>query len=300
MKTVVNYLTSYTPHLPYLTVSLFTLRQHYSGPVTVYAWPESYDLVCKIADDRRLNIEVAHHDPKYRGKNDQFLDKILVMNETPYADVALYLDADTMINGSLDYLFQSANISGFTATQFNDWKMDSNVIRGRINSLLPFMPSSHLPYVLHCVESSIQTLPSVNGGVFACKPSNEILAEWYDLAWAARSCFIADEAVLHTLVPKHWPVKKMDLAMHGVYNCSPKFQPAKLPDSDVRIWHFHGDSNVRPQKSQRGVDLWWPVYTECLTREIGNMPSWINQINNKWIRLLNYQYQTTQDERARH
>ena len=136
----VIYLTSGKPHLPYLIVSLYTLRQYWFGPIQVFAWPESIDLVRKIAKDDRLRIKAFAHEPYYRREdgvkgNAQFLDKIDLMRSV-YGEVNLYLDCDTIVNGSLVHLFKMSDRFGFCATQFNDWKSNSRMPRKRISRLL--------------------------------------------------------------------------------------------------------------------------------------------------------------------
>ena len=71
--------------------------------------------------------------------------------------------------------------------------------------------------------------------------------------------FISDEKVLHLMVVRYQTTGRL-IVESGRWNCSPKFQPAGLADSDVGIYHFHGDSCVRPGKSPRGFLKWYPVF----------------------------------------
>ena len=89
----ITYLMSGAPHAPYLLVSLYTLRNHWQGDVVVYAWPESFDIVSRIAEDGRLGIQSHIREPKLRkkdgvGGNSQFLDKI-DLTQTLDCDVSL-------------------------------------------------------------------------------------------------------------------------------------------------------------------------------------------------------------------
>ena len=72
-----------------------------------------------------------------------------------------------------------------------------------------------------------------------------------------------------------------------MYNCSPmKYQPKNLKDEDVIIRHFHGDSNVRTNKSEKGWNLWRPIYQECLEKNVGGMAEWRGKIKNKFMSRL--------------
>ncbi len=281
MRRQIVFLMSGTPHLPYLVCSLYTLRRWYSGRVVIYAWPESYDFVAEIAKDHRLAVdEVYRRKPTYRKKNAQFIDKILLMQSLP-GEVNLYLDADTTIEGSLTPIFDAAIDHGFAATQFCEWVSSGNIARHRIQRLRKFEGIDQ-----SLVERTIdENWPSVNGGIFACRPDSPVLPLWYKWTMEAKGIFIADETVLHILQPKFAiPRDMITLRGGGRFNCSPKYKPKRLKPEDVVVWHFHGDSNVRPDnKSQLGHNLWWPVYCTCFARNIGGMAYWRRQISNKYM-----------------
>ena len=272
------YLMSGAAHCPYLVASLFTLRQHWDGPVTVYAWPESFDIVERIDEDSGLCIEAVKREPQYRGrKNSQFLDKIRLMR-TFFPGPILYLDADTTVHGDPSPLFALAEDHGFAATQFNDWVSTGSIPRNRVKRLRKFPEIEQ-----RLVEEVIaREWPSVNGGVFCCRPDSPVLPLWERWTVAALKVFIADEAVLHLMQPKFYPTGDLVTVMGGKFNCSPmRYQPKGLPDEDVVIRHFHGDSNVRYKKSQKGCKLWWPIYQHCLKENIGGMAEWIGKVGNK-------------------
>lgn len=280
MKRIV-YLMSGPAHLPYLTVSLFTLRQvDLMVPVEVFAWPESFEIVEQISQDERLNISCSKREPALRGRNSQFLDKIDLVRGLPKEDIVLYLDADTTIhNGRFHLLFGLADYYGFAATQFNNWTSNVGSPKRRIGWLRKF------DHIDHRLIDRLQTecWPSVNGGVWAAGPSSPVLQTWYDWTLVAKEgAFIADECVLHLLQGVYGPQGRMVTACDsGMFNSSPKYQACS--DPDVVIQHYHGDSNVRPQKSQKGYDLWWPLYQRCLLLNVGGMRDWRSGVKNKWM-----------------
>ena len=277
----VCYLMSYPAHVPYLVVSLHTLRHHWSGQVDVHAWPESISYVRRMAMDPRLNIRAVERTPAYKGKNDQFMDKQKMVMGYPADDSVLYLDADTSVHGSLDSIFNHADRSRFIATQFSNWRTNGSVIQARLKRLLdfPVIPRGLVEELL------ARDLPSVNGGVWCCKPNSPVLPRWHEWTDAVKSIFIADECVLHLmqLVHKHEPFE-YDTYI-GRWNCSPKYQPAEWPDMSIKIYHYHGDSNMRPDKSQRSFDMWWKLYHECLEGNIGGIREWRADVEatNKWF-----------------
>jgi hypothetical protein len=131
-------------------------------------------------------------------------------------------------------------------------------------------------------------LVSVNGGVFACRPTSPVLPLWHEWTVAARNIFISDETVLHTMM---WIFSKSQffVARGGHYNCSPKYQPDYVKNEEVIVWHFHGDSNTRFKKSPRGTRIWWPEYQQCLKENIGGMADWRTDLRYKYLDALERQ-----------
>lgn len=290
--TGVFYVMSGPAHLPYLLVSLIHLRKHYDGPVLVYAWPETYGYVESIAKDRALRITPREWSPERRGKNAQFECKQQVaMSLADEFGKVIYLDADTMPMQSPEYLTRVMDhpTREFVATQFNEWESSGKLVRTRVGRLrgIPSIPGELLDSL------SVHPWPSVNGGVFACRPKSFILSEWHALTRDARSVFISDECVLHVMVAKYSNLSTMKhetplfVWRGGDSNASPKYWKSKRDRRDhlVRMWHFHGDCNVRPKKSEKAVRIWWPQYQEAISNNSGNAKDWIGEVapQNKFL-----------------
>lgn len=285
MNVTINYLMSGRAHLPYLMVSLANLRRHYSGPVVVHAYPESIAQVRRIAADSSLYIEAREWEPVYQGKNGQFLNKICLMQTLQKDTIQMYLDADTMVADSLEYLFLQAEDSEFVATQFCDWVSNCGVIKNRVSKLLgkEGIRQESIQYVLN------NPLPSVNGGVFLCRSTSDVLVMWERWTRAAINEFIADEVCLHGLIGVFGDMDQLfSIACGGHWNCSPKYKPFGMKNEDVSIWHFHGDSNVRPSKSKLGYDIWWPEYQRCISANTGNCSEWLEDAvsQNRFLKEL--------------
>lgn len=277
------YLMSGPAHLHYLVPSLVTLREHWRGPVTVYAFPESYELVKAIAGDLRLDVEAKLYSPRRITKkaNEQFVNKVLLLSKLDL-DCALYLDADTTIHGDVQHLFDCAEEHGFAATQFNTWLSTGSVIRNRLERLrtCPKICKQSLDMVL------TEPYPSLNGGVLCCDPRSPVLPLWHDWSMDAQGVFIADECCLHVL-QVFAPKETFFVVEGGIYNCSHKYRDKSgIRHEDVRIYHYHGDSNVRPGKSPEAHAQWWPLYKTCLDKNYGHILDWRHAAPNEWITAL--------------
>lgn len=285
MKSRIFYLMSGPAHLPYLVCSLRTLRRHYQGEIVVFAWEESFQMAKQIAEDSRLGPEtsVRLREPEYRGKNAQFVDKMACAMEQAEVDRVLYLDADTTIHGKIDPLLDLCDWYSFVATQFNDWTTKGGVIQRRLDRLKDYLSIDQ-----HFVEAAIQNdHPSLNGGIWACRPGTPVLPLWRKWTLDAKDIFIADEVVLH-LMPLVFGTSTIGVYPGGKYNCSAieKFQPANLADSEVIVRHYHGDSNTRVNKSEKGVRQWATIYKECLDENVGGIRDWGDQIKNKYLKAM--------------
>lgn len=280
------YVMNHQNHMPYLVTSLRSLREHWDGPVSVYAWPENgkhpgaLNVMQHIARDTNLDVECIEHMPERYGKNDQFEDKQLVMKSGKW-DIGLYLDADTTIHGDLAPLFEAGEEFGFCTTQFNEWKTTGGIIKNRLKRLrdYPKIDQSLIEEVL------ANEWPSPNGGVFTCKPNSPALAVWHNWTKIAYKVFISDETVLQTLLPKYGPLGQMCMITGGRFNCSARkrYQPEGMKEESIIIKHYHGDCATRWEKCPDGAEEWWAQYQSCLRNNVGNMQEWIELIDYKYL-----------------
>jgi hypothetical protein len=266
-------------HLPNLVVVLHSLRKWYSGQVDVLAWPESQGIAKRICIDKQLDARLVPWEPLFRGKSDTYCDKTRLIQSYPAGDEVVFLDADLLVAGSIQLLFDAIRAYGFIATQFNDWVTSGSIIGGRIKSLLEF-PSIDKQLIAELLAVSY---PSVNSGIFGAVPESPVLSLWKEWTFAARSTFIPDEKTIHLMMAKYMPKNEFSVLSGGAWNCSPKFQPKNMPDEKVVIWHFHGDSNLRPAKSQRGFDMWHPKFIEAMDLNLGGIREWVDAIPNKHL-----------------
>lgn len=278
MSDAVMYLITGPSHLPNLAVSLKSLRRHWAGDVLVYAWPESYDIARQIADDPNICAQAVPCDAEYKRRNAQEIAKIRYINQIKDYGRIVYIDADTLIQKPLTELFESINTSPvkFVATQFCNWTMPC-IAKVRV-ARLRGIPGIHQG----SIELALQRgQPSYNSGIFSCSPSSPILPVWGDWTDKAKGVFISGESTLHAIA-QLYPIRTL---FRGVYNCSPqeKYQSPDLPDADVAIWHFHGDCNLRPTKSPRGVRMWWPHFQQALDENVGGMADWLEKIPNEFL-----------------
>lgn len=281
----VFYLISGPAHLPYLVSSIWSLRHQakFSGQVVVFCWPESYFGAKEMMLDKDLDITLIQRTPRSRAHNGHFLEKIHLMQEYAGLPGALFIDADTLPVQPVDVVFDLLKYAKMVTVQFSNWTTQKRLIQGRL---------ARIAHLEDCKEDlarcADEPIASVNNGVLACTSDSVCLARWAKLTeMVYDTVFIPDEVCLHPVVASD-AFRREGVMMAGEsgFNTSPKYPHPDLKEDQVRIWHFHGDSNVRPDKSQFGFNTWWPVFKNCINKNVGNLDRWFTPQMNKWINVV--------------
>lgn len=260
----VTFLLTGIRHAVRLAVCLRSLREHYQGSVTVFTTrPESHRLVERMKQDVRLQIEHQIIPEVQRPKHGSFLTKVSMTAATPY-QTTVFLDADTLVTGSLEELFQGAEKEGFTATRFSNWVTSGGTMRKRI---LPWgkvaqhwLPTAEYQTLL---QQILQGQPAINSGIFAYQRQTPLLAAWWKLVEAGWQRFLPDEIALQIVLSKY-PHCLLD---HR-FNQSAKYGPYR---GDTRVWHFHGDKHYGRERANR---TWLPQFQKCSQENWGGIQEW--------------------------
>jgi len=241
---------------PRLCVSLWSLRKHYDGPVTIIANEATEDVVRKIADGLDADVKMVEVD-QHR-KNGHFLDKPKMPEWSPY-DQTVFLDCDTLIVAPINDLFVSLDANPLFVTQFSDWRSDGRKIRNRVLGL-----RKKSPLIDHLVDLQEQKpCAALNTGVVGWNRNAEGVLWWRAIVEALGPIWIADELAMQVV---------FDLVPHELlgrrYNCSPIYDET---EKNPVIWHFHGRKHMRHAK---GRAIWLPAFLECEKENAAHIKSW--------------------------
>ena len=259
----IRYLISGPTYLPYLMVSLSTLRKFHDGPVVVYAYPESFELVSLIAQDKRIDIQAKIWDPVPRKdkRDSQFVEKLkMVLSEN---EPVVYLDSDTIIRDKLDGLQQD---TGITATQINDTTGFNRQTYSRIRRLLRFPEIDSA-----IIRKALRTpdIPMLNGGVFWANPKSSIVSMWLEWSLLAdQITHIPDEIVLNILQTLD------DVRVVRGYNGSVHSKDQRvLHGASHYFWKKHDGSWFKEFETVKQLDLgmfhkWSDIADLCIAREL--------------------------------
>lgn len=260
----VIYLLTGPGHGARLIVSIWSLRRFYGGPITLFTTqPDSHRIGELCASDSRLRVDHRRFEQVKSKKNSSLLTKIAILPESPYDD-AVFLDADTLVAGSIDELFEFPRNVQFNAVQFSGWHTAGKTMRKRIERWRDIDQNTFdKRWINELVDQSLVSRPAINVGVFGFKRDDSLLSLWHKLAQAGKQTFICDEIACQLLLPNH---------PHRILDSRFNFSPIHAGDpSDVRIWHFHGDKHLSNAKCRI---LWWPEYLRCLSENVAQLAEW--------------------------
>ena len=242
-----------TKCLSRLIVSIWSLRQHYKGPVTVISTGEESNKFCQGFKNCGLNIDVKYVTfPNVKeGRNTVFLQKASVNDHTPY-DISIFLDSDTIVKGDISELFKLAEEHDFTVPQFCNWTTETRAIVKRTEAWRGIYPD--------LVDKALKPAPAVNCGIFAFKKNCEFMINWCKNVTPGRDNFIPDETGMQVVIHKY-----KHIVANQKYNCSCKYStPA---DSDTRIIHYHGRKHCRLGKNKTliyGAEIWVEQFKDAM------------------------------------
>lgn len=208
-----------------LLVSLSSLRNWWTGPVTVFlegVHPDAF-----VESVAALGTEVRYSENPAAGA---FIRKLEVCRESPY-DRTLWLDSDTVVIGPIEELFDELDTCDVATPHFAGWMSHGRRIRKRIEQYRGQCPDEWL-------TTALEPHPAVNTGVFSIRRDASFLEPWLELSRKGDhgAVSLPEEIALQILYPTA-----------NVRIVSPKFGASVKHDpgtDDIRIVHYHGQKHV--------------------------------------------------------
>lgn len=230
MRRVIVYLAVNSRHLDRLAVSLCSLRKHWFGDVLIVAnRPED---VAKIAGRGRAQIgPISFHEGA--SKNQVYLLKSQLGSHLDWqGSDYVFLDADTTVHESPEFLFDVAEEKGVVLTRFSSWVTNGKIMSWRLRRWASVKDDD----VVEAVKLGLlNPFPAINTGVFAVRANSWWWRRWADVT-AKNPGFICDE-IAAQLISIRWP--ESVAIVDERWNCSAKFGRSESP----AIRHYHGASH---------------------------------------------------------
>lgn len=266
MTTGIIYLVGGGGYAARLVVSVWSLRKTgYKGPITLFSLPAVHEIAERIAEDRRLALDLR----PIRSVRDDYLGTLATKTNLPELspyDVNLFIDADTAIAAPVDALLEATKDCGLLVTPFADWKCDRAEIQDKCRAWAELGDD-----VACLVEGLSPRAPVINTGVFGFHRDFEGVSDWRRLALLGLNSPVPDEMAMQLILPQLTQAGAV-IAGDDRWNCSPRFGTRK---DDAVIWHFHNNLHLSPE----GRQLWQPVLQEVVSKNVGGIGAWGPQLS---------------------
>lgn len=250
-NTLVVYYNTGTKCLIRLAVSLFTLRQHYTGPAIVILEGDHPEWIFHVFFELGIKCKRIQPDtdlPK-RVKG-PLTRKPEIPYFVPNAKNYIFLDSDTIVTDKIDNLFNLPDGKTFGVTAFSDWHEGGGMMSKRIKAFLP-LTKTYKPH---------DGRPAVNTGVFCWKLGSKFVDPWLKTTREAAahpefgqsSTIMTDEIAAQVLLDRD------DVHIFpSRFNESVKFGKAE----DPAIIHFHGGKHLIDDAKHSGK--WEAALQKC-------------------------------------
>jgi len=240
-----------------LIVSVFSLRNHYWGPITLLQEGEIDNRVRELLEKLEVDIQSIPFRDEY----------VLVRKASLWREMTcrygMYIDSDTLVRGSILEFFDQIKEWGFVCTWFKYWKTSNGLMQSRIKQWAGIVPELIAPALAYG--------KAINSGVQGWSTEANILPAYEELtrkgAQAGYLRRVIDEIALQLLLPSHRHIL-----------VSPEWN-ASVKDSDAwkaRIIHYHGRKHCLSGNST--CDIWKSYYFEVLS----SFPQFADVLSKSW------------------
>lgn len=241
-------------------VCLYTLRKYWDGPVTFYLetpYPKEFDDACKY-----FNVDIIHNEEKHEYKT--LVRKTDMFANPPY-DRTLWIDADMVILGKLDEMFDYLDDADVSIPHFCKWISSGNKIAARIKRFNGLIDDKY-------IKTALNKHPAVNTGILSFKKSEKwtkFVQDWVALAHKGGKIFISDEVAFQILYPSasEWGLK--------VHISPPNFNVSVLYGNEIedkRVIHYHGRKHVLDVPL---CNIWKSAFKGMCDNNVANIKSYL-------------------------
>jgi len=258
--------------------ALYSLRKYYQGNITFYVEPPCPCMEEFIKSLEHFNCNVVLLKEKHEYKT--LIMKNSLFENPPY-DKTLWLDTDTIIESSIDKMFDylDEHDADMCIPHFCGWISNGRTISKRINRFHGIIDEKYM-------AEALKPHPAINTGVLSFRKSekwSEFVRYWTDLAHkgSQKHIFISDEVVCQILYPSmsDWGLKYYIAPTD--YNVSVLHDHGK--SKSPKISHFHGDKHVL---SVPTCDKWKKTFNEMREKNIANINFYLQYADKRLKKYL--------------
>jgi hypothetical protein len=265
-------------------VSIYTLRQHYAGPVCLFYTEDCRHFAKAIAADKRLGpIQIARTVLLSEGNpRPHWTAKAYHYLSSPYMQT-IYLDGDTLVLADIDELFECQLLFAVTTCNGEKLRLKSDSpypisLRKQIQKL-----KNYGPVCAHMVrDAERRNGYAANNGVLAFRKHHPALWEIHHLAVGFRKERLHDEIATQLVLPRH----ENDITyVGGEWNALTKYEDNW---DNAKIVHLHHDSHWKNHGQwggTRGRNKWIPEFLKARSDNAGGLKEWAGSGDKRLLEL---------------
>jgi hypothetical protein len=190
--------------------------------------------------------------------------------ESPY-DRTLWVDADAIILGPIDEMFDYLDDYDIAIPHFAGWWSDGRAISKRIKRYTGICEQKY-------IDEALKHHPSINTGILSFRKHIPFMKDWIALARLGNGkMFIPDEVAFQVLYPSY----------PRIFIAPLKFNVSVLHDpntEDKRIIHYHGQKHVLTHPN---CDVWKNTFSEMREANIANINSFLHYADKRLQKYIN-------------
>lgn len=253
-------------------VALYSLRQHWNGDVTFFLedpYPHEFDEVCKYFNVNIVHCEENHNVKALVRKTELFID-------SPY-DRTLWLDADVVVAGPVDEMFEYLDEYDVAIPHFAGWWSDGKTITKRIKNYTGIAEQKY-------IDKALEHYAATNTGILSYRRNIPFMKDWIALAQKGDGkMFIPDEVAFQVLYPSYDRIFIAPMK----FNVSVKHDPGT---KDPRIYHFHGQKHCLDMPL---CDEWKNVFNHMCKENIANINDFLKYADKRLKKYLSGEQDVT-------
>jgi len=252
-------------------VSLWSLRQHYHGPVTLFLTEDCASIGAAIQSDNRLNVDLLPAQLPETGRRPHWVAKTFTYLLSPY-DYTIYLDSDTVVLADPSPLFGHLVLTKVNELRILDDHQYPKSVRAQFRKF-----RRHGPIMSRMIDQCYKANRYiVNNGVFGFAREHPLLWELHHLCIGLGDDQMHDEIAMQLCLPRYQDVRWID----GTWNALVAYEKKW---ADRKIAHYHHKYYAT---LARGRETWLPHLRGAMEANVAGIRDWAGAHNHHVAGLL--------------
>jgi len=246
-------------------VSLWSLRQHYHGPVSLFIADDCRVIGQAVESDKRLDVELLPTQLPEGGRRPHWVAKTFTYLLSPY-DYTVYIDSDTIVLADPSPLFGHLVLPKCADLRILDDHQYPKSVRAQFRKF-----RKHGPVMSDMIDRCYKAnLYIVNNGVMGFAKDHPLLYELHHLCIGLKDEQMHDEIAIQLCLPRYDDVRWVG----GEWNALVAYEKKW---ADRKIAHYHHKYYAT---LARGRETWLPHLRAAMEANVAGIRDWAGTHNH--------------------